>query len=185
MSLLFSNLLLADAEVAADGEGFLLDFGLEFAVELLFAFGLLLDLGLTRLLSYTLRTCVSACRGGTHCTICSRFSPCREDSRCTPHACFSACREGRGCTTHTSVSPCREDTSRSSGSRFSPCREGRGCTPCTCVSPCRGDKGYTPCTDISPYRESIALFPSRTISSLVTVRLARHEVRQRRKVEKS
>ena len=155
MSLLFSNLLLADAEVAADGEGFLLDFGLEFAVELLFAFGLLLDLGLTRLLSYTLRTCVSACR------------------------------EGRGCTTHTSVSPCREDTSRSSGSRFSPCGEGRGCTPCTCVSPCRGDKGYTPCTDISPYRESIALFPSRTISSLVTVRLARHEVRQRRKVEKS
>ena len=149
----FQRLLLVKAEVALNGEGFLLYGGL------LFDLWVLLDLGRTlrhaldllgaqgicacRFLC-TPHVCFSAAREGNRRTQCSGFSTCHMGTGCTLHTCFSACHEGRGCT------PC---------THFSACRGGRACTSCTCFSACRADTGYTPCTGFSASRACTASFP--------------------------
>jgi hypothetical protein len=82
-------------------------------------------------LTYTPRSGVSACRGG---------------SPCTPRICISTCRGGRGCTPRSCASPCRADT---------------GCTPRSCASPCRADTGCTPHSCFSPFHASTVSLPTR------------------------
>ena len=121
----------------------------------------------------TLRSCLSACRGGRGCTLRSCLSASREGRGCSQHSCLSASREGRGCSPRTCFSASRADT---------------GYITCSCTSPCRGGKDCTPHNDSSPSRAStVSVLPSLTIGSFVTrrehctvLRAPRRDEKQRR-----
>ena len=100
----------------------------------------------------TLRTYISASRGGRGCTPCT---------------CVSACRAGRGYTPSSSFSAGCAGIRRAQRGRFSACREGSPCTSNSSFSACHADTGCTPRNGVSASRGSINSEPSPTPAHLV------------------